>query len=150
MNLSLKTRKVIWLFCITLQVKIKVNLSIFWDKIWIEIKFSLENRPDNMRSHDSAFTNLIAEFNATYTTWLVHDIKNNEAMQIESISSLYGFSLLILKKTSTYPPNLITLHWPHSYISTSLVKDIRVKPSLYRDCHYWIIYRKLNCKLCVS
>ena len=51
-----------------------------------------------MRSHDSAFTNLIAEFNATYTSRLVHDIKNSEAMQIESISSLYGFSLLILKK----------------------------------------------------
>ena len=40
----------------TLQVKIKVDLNIFWDKIWIEIKLSPENRSGNIRNHDPAFT----------------------------------------------------------------------------------------------
>ena len=75
-----------------------MDLNIFWNKIWIEIKLSLEDHSGNIRNHDPAFTNLIAEFNARSKSWLVPDITNNEGMQIESLSSLYGFCQLILKK----------------------------------------------------
>ena len=56
---------------------------------------SLENLLVNIRNKDPAFTVLLGDFNDRSKSWWVHDITNNEGTQIESISSLYGFSQLI-------------------------------------------------------
>ena len=56
---------------------------------------SLVNLLCNVRIKDPAFTILLGDFNARSKSWWVHDITNNESTQIESISSLYGFSQLI-------------------------------------------------------
>ena len=56
---------------------------------------SLKNLLCNIRSKDPAFTILLGDFNARSKSWWVHYITNNEGTQIESISSLYGFSQLI-------------------------------------------------------
>ena len=56
---------------------------------------SLENLLGNIRNQDPAFTILLGDFNARSKSWWVQDITNKEGTQIESVSSLYGFSQLI-------------------------------------------------------
>ena len=53
---------------------------------------SLENLLGNIRNQDPVFTILLGDFNVRSKSWWVHDITNNEGIQIESISSLYGLS----------------------------------------------------------
>ena len=60
---------------------------------------SLEKLLCNIRNKDAAFTVLLDDFNVRSKSWRVHAITYNEGTQIESISSLYGFSQLISEPT---------------------------------------------------
>ena len=68
---------------------------------------SLENVLGNIRNQDPAFTILLGEFNARSKSWWVHDIRNNEGTQMESISSLYGFFQLIPE-----PTHVLQIYYP--------------------------------------
>ena len=62
---------------------------------------SLENLLGNTRNQDPAFTILLGDFTSRSKSWWVHDVTNNDGIQIESISSLYGLSQLISEPTHT-------------------------------------------------
>ena len=107
---------------------------------------SLENLLCNIRSKDPAFKILLGDFNSRSKSWWVHDITNNEGTQIESISSLYGFSQLIsetthiLQNLSSYI-NLIFTNQPNLVINSG------IKPSLHENCHHQITYAKFNLQI---
>ena len=106
---------------------------------------SLEILLCNVRSKDPAFTILLGDFSARSKSWWVHDITNNEGTQIESISSLYGFSQLI-SETTHILQNL------SSYINLSftnqpnLVINSGIKP-LHENCYYQITHTKFNLQI---
>ena len=62
----------------------------------------LENLLSNIRNQDPAFTILIGELNARSKNWWVHNITKNQGTQTEFISSLYGFSKIILDPTHIF------------------------------------------------
>ena len=104
---------------------------------------SLGNLLGNIRNQDPAFTILLGDFNARSKSWLVHDITNNEGTQIESISSLYGFSQLISEPThilrnSSSCIDLISTDQPNLVINSG------IKSSLHENCHHQITYSKFN------
>ena len=107
---------------------------------------SLENLLCNIRSKDPAFKILLGDFNSRSKSWWVHNITNNEGTQIESISSLYGFSQLIsetthiLQNLSSYI-NLIFTNQPNLVINSG------IKPSLHENCHHQITYAKFNLQI---
>ena len=107
---------------------------------------SLENLLCNIRSKDPAFTILLGDINARSKTWWVHDITNNEGTQIESISSLYGFSQLISESTNILQNSLscIELIFPDQ---PNLVINSRIKPSLHENCLHQITYAKFNLQM---
>ena len=90
MKLSLEKRK----YVLTLYRSSSQNQGEFEHFL-----LSLENLLGNIRNQDPAFTTLLGVFNARSNSWWVHDNINNEGTQIQSISSLYGFSQLILEPT---------------------------------------------------
>ena len=107
---------------------------------------SLENLLCNIRSKDPAFTILLGDFKASSKSWWVHDITNNEGKQIESISSLYGFSKLIwesihILQNSSSCIDLIFTDQP------DLVINSRIKPLLHENCHHQITYAKFNLQI---
>ena len=100
---------------------------------------SLDNLLGNIRNQDPVFTILLGDFNPRSKYWWVHNITNNEGTQIESISSLYGFSQLILEPTyilqnSSSCIDLIFTDQP------ILVINSEVKPSLYENCNRKMVY----------
>ena len=107
---------------------------------------SLEILSCNIRSKDPAFTIVLGDFSARSKSWWVHDITNNEGTQIESISSLYGFSQLIsetthiLQNLSSYI-NLIFTNQPNLVINSG------IKPSLHENCYYQITHTKFNLQI---
>ena len=103
---------------------------------------SLENLLCNIRSKDPAFTVLLDDFNARSKSWWVHYTTNKEGTQIESISSLYGFSQLILEHTS------FKIHRPalNSFLQINPIYS-GIKPSLHENCHHQIIYAKFNLQI---
>ena len=107
---------------------------------------SLENLLGNIRNQDPAFTILLGDFNARSKSWWVHDITNNEGIQIESISSLYGLSQLISEPThilqnSSSCIDLIFTDQPNLVINSG------IKPSLHENCHHQITYVKFNLQM---
>ena len=107
---------------------------------------SLENLLGNIRNQDPAFTILLGDFNAGSKSLWVHDITNNEGTQVESISSLYGFSQLISEPThilqnSSSCINLIFTDKPNLVINSG------VKPSLHESYHHQIAYTKFNLQI---
>ena len=107
---------------------------------------SLENLLDNIRNQDPVFIILLGDFNAKSKGWWVHGIANKGGTQIESISSLYGFSQLIsepthIRQNSSTCIGLIFTGQPN------LVIDSRVKPSLHENCDHQITYAKFNLKI---
>ena len=98
---------------------------------------SLENLLCNIRSKCPAFTILLGDFNARSKSWWVHNITNNKGIQIESISSLYGFSQLIsepaqILQNSSSCTDLIFTDQPNLVIKSG------IKPSLHENCHHQI------------
>ena len=124
-----------WLPYIALQVKIKVNLNIFF--------LSLENLLGNIRNQDPA---LKFYWVTLMPSLWVHDITNNEGTQIESISSLYGFFQLISKPTHILQNSSSCI----DLICTdqlNLVINSRIKQSRYENCHHQIRYAKFNLQI---
>ena len=93
---------------------------------------------------DPAFTILLGDFKTLRSkSWWVHNITNNEGTQIQSISSLYGFSQLISEPThilqnSSSCIDLIFTDQPN------LVINSRIKASLHQNCHHQITYAKFD------
>ena len=107
---------------------------------------SLENLLCNIRSKDPAFTNLLGDFNARSKSWWVHDITNNEGTQIQSISSMYGFSQLISEPTHILQNSSSCID-PIFTNKTNIVINSGIKPSLHENCHHQITYAKFNLQI---
>ena len=108
---------------------------------------SVENLLGNVRNQDPAFTILIGDLiNSMSESCWVHNITNSKGTQIQSISSPYGFSHLILEPThilqdSSCCIDLIFTGQPNLVINSC------VKPSLHENCHHQITYAKFNLKI---
>ena len=107
---------------------------------------SLENLLCNIRSKCPAFTILLGDFNARSKSWWVHNITNNKGIQIESISSLYGFSQLISEPTNILQ-NLLSCIDLIFTDQPNLVIKSRIKLSLHENCHHQITYANFNLQI---
>ena len=107
---------------------------------------SLENLLCNIRSKDPAFKILLGDFNSRSKSWWVHNITNNEGTQIESISSLYGFSQLISEPTNILQ-NLLSCIDLIFTDQPNLVIKSRIKLPLHENCHHQITYANFNLQI---
>ena len=107
---------------------------------------SLENLLSYIRNHDPALAILLGDFNARSRSRWVNDITNNEGTQIESISSLYGFSQLISEPTHIFQDSSLCIDLIFTD-QPNLVINSRIKPSLHENCHNQITYAKFNLKI---
>ena len=105
-----------------------------------------ENLLCNIRNKDPAFTILLGDFNARSKSWWVHNIPNNEGTQIESISSLYGFSQLILEPTHIFQNSSSCIYLIFTD-QINYVINSGIKPSLHENCHHEITYAKFNLQI---
>ena len=107
---------------------------------------SLENLLCNIRNKDWAFTILLDDVNASSISSWVHNITNNEGTQIESISSLYGFSQLMSEPTHILQNSSSCID-PIFTDQPNFVINSGIKPSLHENYHHQITYAKFNLQI---
>ena len=86
---------------------------------------------------------MLGDFNAKSSSWYDKDATSPEGLQIESLTSFYGFSQLITSPThillnSNSRIDLIFTDQPN------LILDSGIHSSLHPNCHHQIIYSKIN------
>ena len=102
---------------------------------------------DTIVNKNSFLIVALGDFNAKTTNWYKNDINSYEGLKIDTITSQFGIQQLINKLThltanSSSCIDLIFTSQPN------LVMEYGVHSSLHPNCHYQIVFAKINLKIC--
>ena len=85
-------------------------------------------------------------FNVRSSSWWKNDVRTSEGNQVDALTSSYGLSQLICEPTHilSNSSSFIDLIFINK---NNLIIDSGVHASLHPNCHYLIVYAKLNVKI---
>ena len=89
---------------------------------------------------------VLRDFNGKCNKWWIGDSNDHCGLELDTLCSLAGFSVLIKEPTNLEPnkrPSCIDLIFSSQQ---NLVSDSGVHPSLYQTCHHQIIYAMIDLK----
>ena len=97
----------------------------------------------DIHSFNPDFSIILGDFNTMLNKWWVGDIQASEGLQIDYLTTSYGFRQIISEPThilrnSSSCIGLIFTDQP------SLIIDSGTHPSLHPNCHHKIIYCKID------
>ena len=100
----------------------------------------------DIHSFNPDFSIILGDFNAMLNKWWVGDIQASEGLQIDYLTTSYGFRQIISEPThilrnSSSCIGLIFTDQP------SLIIDSGTHPSLHPNCHHKIIYCKIDLRI---
>ena len=104
----------------------------------------LETTLTNISLESPLCSFIFGDFNAKCTKWWSDGIDNTCGLELDTLTTLLGYSQLIHEPTNFEPnktPSCIDLIFASQ---PNLVSESGVQPSLYNTCHHQIIYAKIN------
>ena len=97
---------------------------------------------------ESPFCSIVlGDFNAKCNKWWFGDTNDHCGLELDSLSSLSGFSQLIKEPTNFEPNKRQTCIDLIFTSQPNLVSDSGVHTSLYQTCHHQIIHAKIDLKV---
>ena len=105
----------------------------------------LEDLRSNILCLKSQFTVILADLNARSPAWWSEDIATLHGMQIDSLTTAYGFKQLIFYPTHILPQSSSCVDLIFTD-QLNYVTDSGTHLSFHPDCHRQIIFCKLNPK----
>ena len=97
-------------------------------------------------SQSPHFILVTGDFSVRSSSWWKNDLKASEGNQVDAITSFYGLNQLIFEPTNILP-NLSSCIDLIFINQNYFIMDSGLHASLHPNCHYQLIYAKLNLKI---